>query len=289
MIKLDKVDKYNSELEALGITFRAFGRWTREKETNLMFKCVEGHEFSANKYRMRKGLVKCPSCAGGMRRRNHEGYENDLLAIESPLFPIEEFVGTDKKIKHECVEGHIVNVLPSSVLQGSGCVVCAGFLAYTNETFMAELHRRGLFKARLGEDLHGIKYKTKFICNSCEHEWKTLPAEILKGTGCPSCAIFGFNRGEAAYLYYVKLSNGVKTYYKIGVTNKDPKYRFKNTTLAVEFLKIQWFERGANAELEERKILVQFKDFLVKDKEFLPQGGYTELFSEDVMKLDNSS
>lgn len=289
MIKLDKIDKYNSELEALGITFRAFGRWNREKETNLMFKCVDGHEFSANKYRMRKGLVKCPSCAGGMRRRSHEGYENDLLAIESPLFPIEEFAGVSKKLKHECIEGHVTSPTPHSVLAGAGCYLCHQRAMYTNETFMAELHRRGLFRVRLGEDIHGIKYKTKFICNSCEHEWATTPHNVLAGTGCPSCAIFGFNRGEAAYLYYAKLSDGTKTYYKIGVTNKDPKYRFKNTTLAVEFLKIQWFERGANAELEERKILVQFKDFLVKDKEFLPQGGYTELFGEDVMKLDNSS
>lgn len=279
---MDKISKYNEELKTLNISFRAFGPWTKGSEQNLMFKCPEGHEFSANKYRMRKGLIKCPSCLGHYRRRDHTGYENDLLAIESDLYPIEEYKGNKIKIKHQCVEGHIVEIRPDNVLMGAGCKVCKGKTPYTNETFDEELKNRGLFRlSRIG-DIFGVNNKSKFRCNSCNHEWMTLPYSVLNGSGCPECAIFGFNRGEPAYLYYVKLSNNDKTYYKIGVTNKDPKHRFKHTKLVVEFIKIKYFDRGANAELEENKILVEFKKHRVTDKEFLPQGGYTELFNVDI-------
>lgn len=55
----------------------------------------------------------------------HPEYENVLLAKEIDFFPVENYIGYDIKIKHECLKGHIWNTSPSSILNGVGCPICA--------------------------------------------------------------------------------------------------------------------------------------------------------------------
>lgn len=290
MNETQKKEKYAQKLRDAGIEFEVVGRYlsTPEGYRNQEFRCSKGHEVWGSRARMLKGQVKCPSCPEyGHRRRDHKGYENELLEMEATRFPIEQYKGALIPILHQCQEGHIHKVSPKSVLSGADCLECQGTLRYTNETFDKKLIELKIYQHSRISDINGIHNKIKLKCHTCDNEWETLAQNILKGSGCPNCAIFGFNKSKPAHLYYVRLEKDDKTYYKIGVTNKDPAKRFNNCPgLKVKILLLEYFDRGANALFKEQKILETYKEFNVKDKDFLPQGGYTELFVKDVLNLD---
>lgn len=56
---------------------------------------------------------------------SHSDYEEALFSKEIDFFPIENYIGFDIKIKHECLNGHVWSVRPSSILNDMGCPVCA--------------------------------------------------------------------------------------------------------------------------------------------------------------------
>ena len=127
------------------------------------------------------------------------------------------------------------------------------------------------------------------ISHSCAagHQWLVEPHSILRGKGCPVCAINGFNPNKPAILYYIKLSDGVSTYYKIGITNNTLKDRFPLTSDREKIKKIllqKQYKIGQDAKDEELKILRKFKN----DRSYCDfiTSGNTEVFERDVLNLD---
>lgn len=289
MNETQKLERYNQKLRETGSTFKAIKPFksTPEAYRNQEFVCSEGHEVFGSRANALKGKLRCPSCpSDGHRRRSHEGYEAELLEIESDLYPTEQYAGANIKINHKCIEGHEAAYSPAAVLNMKGCPYCLGH-RLNNDTFDKKLKDMTDNISRVGDYIN-MSTKIAFRCKSCEQTWETMPSNIINNSsGCPYCAAFGFNRGRPAWLYYVKLSDKYKTYYKVGVTNKDPASRFNHTNLSVVILSKEYFIEGRNAEIKEQKILEQYKDYRVSDKGFLPSGGYTELFDRDVLNLDN--
>ena len=289
MNETQKLERYNQKLADAGISFIAIKPFksTPEAYRNQEFVCSEGHEIFGSRANALKGKLKCPTCpSGGHRRRSHEGYEAELFELESDLYPTEKYQGANTKITHVCLEGHKLVVSPKAVLNMKGCPYCLGHKV-NNETFDKKLQDKGIRYIRVGDYINSLS-KTTFKCYFCDQTWETSPSNVLYNqTGCPYCAAFGFNRGKPAWLYYVRLDDGDRTYYKIGVTNKDPSLRFKHVPLKVTILAKEYFIEGTNAELKEQKILEEYKEYRVSDKEFLPSGGYTELFNKDVLNLDS--
>ena len=55
------------------------------------------------------------------------------------------------------------------------------------------------------------------------------PDTHLKGSGCPSCAVTGFDRNKPGTLYYLSINDGEA--YKIGITNRTVQQRYTNLDL----------------------------------------------------------
>ena len=75
----------------------------------------------------------------------------------------------------------------------------------------------------------GYTKKVWWKCDKVDdHKWETTPEHRKFGTGCPSCAEYGFNRSEDALFYIrkINLDNG-KQALKFGITNNKDGDRVK--------------------------------------------------------------
>lgn len=128
------------------------------------------------------------------------------------------------------------------------------------------------------------------IMHACTegHEWKARPSNILSGSGCPSCANYGFDTTKPALLYYIKIMDGYKSYYKIGITNRTIVDRFESDKdKDIKVLLEEYYSSGIEARNREQSILNEFKYKRVCVPKLLKSGGNTELFEEDILNLDN--
>ncbi len=279
--------KHNLRLKERGIPYQAVLPYRSGSNPVNDYICDKGHSFIADRARVMAKKSKCPSCTPNMTL-NHEAYENRLLEIEAPLYPVEPYKGIHTKIKHKCVEGHEHFIVPSTVLNGlKNCPHCSGMAKKTTESYKAELIKKGIKYIPL-EEYITVMTKIKHQCYWCDHVWNVLPHEILKGSGCPICASMGFNRGKPAILYYAKLWDEHRTYYKIGITNKTPQERLKNCGKHYRILLERQYDTGREAEAAEQMILEEYKESKALAPKWLKTGGNTELFKHDILLLDDA-
>lgn len=116
-----------------------------------------------------------------------------------------------------------------------------------------------------------------------DHIWYAAPNDILRGRGCPSCAIYGFNADKPATLYYICIED---KYYKVGITNRTIEERFnldkeKNIKIIAAFN----YSKGIDAKTAEKAILLKYRDYLYKGPKVLKSGGNSELFSVDLTQV----
>lgn len=281
-----KLEKHNNKLREKGISYQAldFRGGTNPRST---YVCENGHKFDADRARIVAGKAKCPTCEPAVGRKlTHEAYEDRLLAVEADFFPLEQYRGASTKIKHQCINGHVHEIEPRRVWEKlNGCPYCSGMIKKTTESYAAELLSKGILHT-IEEEYTTVMTKTKHKCHDCEHTWYPKPHDVLNGSGCPACAAFGFNRAKPAILYYVKLWDESKTYYKIGVTNGTVERRFKNCGKSYKLLMEKHYERGREAEIAEQMILDEYKESRALAPRWLKTGGNTELFKHDVLLLD---
>jgi hypothetical protein len=130
----------------------------------------------------------------------------------------------------------------------------------------------------------GANRPTTFACDS-GHEWQGTPSNVMRGSGCPRCAKYGFDVKRPAVAYYIRVTSAHGTLYKIGATNRAVEARFQPTELKqIEVLMTWEFETGAQALDFERKILQKYAQYRWQGPPVLRIGN-TELFDRDVMAL----
>lgn len=100
-------------------------------------------------------------------------------------------------------KGHRYKALPLVIINGKGCAVCNKQSQKTTAIYKAETNFEVLEQY--------VNNKTP-IMHKCAkgHVWKAAPANILKGSGCPSCATYGFDSNKPAILYYIKIGSIIK-------------------------------------------------------------------------------
>ena len=194
------------------------------------WKCKSGHLFQSS-ISNRSGVNKsgCPVCSG---RKVLAGF-NDLATIH-PLLAIQAFgwdpsavtVGASKKKDWRCAIGHIFSAAPKDRLDASrGCPYCSNQKVLQGFNDLKTTHP-SLSNEADGWDpetvVAGSGVKKNWICAE-GHKFKasivhrTSGGSSSDGTGCPSCAITGFNPGKPAYLYL--LDQFPWQMRQIGITN----------------------------------------------------------------------
>lgn len=195
---------------------------------------------------------------------------------------IENYTITHNKYKIVCnIHGEFMQQMTKH-LSGDGCPKCQNMLS------QEEVIKR--FKK-----VHGNKYNyslvdyknnqqnVNIICNVCKKTFSQIPSNHWVGQGCPSCALTGFDQTRAGILYYLSINNGMA--YKIGITNKTIKERFKADMQYIKVIHTWSFENGYDALKKEQSILKEFKKYKYRGADLLKNGN-TELFNIDVLGLD---
>ena len=119
------------------------------------------------------------------------------------------------------------------------------------------------------------------------HEWKATLANRTKGeTGCPSCALWGFDPTKPGTLYYIRVETSGEPLYKIGITNHTVQERFNSRDVdKITLIKTWEYPFGFEARERETEVLRDFKDQLYDGSDVLTDGN-SEIFEMDVLGLD---
>jgi len=225
----------------------------------------------------------------------HAQYEEQLFQREIDFQPLEEYINTTTKIKHECLKGHIWEAMPQNILRGSGCPTCSDKLKKTPESYAAELIALGIDIVPL-EPIESVNYPILHKCIR-GHEWRAKPNTILNGHGCAECNRKGgynetfFSRNpeianSPGILYCVVLVNKAtdeREALKIGITKgtstKDM-VRRGNAFKGYEF-RVQKLVKGTLKQVFDLEQSLHDK---WAHRRFIPNqkfGGWTECFELD--------
>ena len=149
----------------------------------------------------------------------------------------------------------------------------AGFndLATTNPDIAKELVNNDPTKIISGSDK-----KYTWECSK-GHRWKTRVEHRKSGTGCPSCAKFGYDLNEPGYLYF--LEHLTRNMFQIGITNVPNRRLIEHKKSGWELLELRGPMDGDLARQWETDILrmLRKKNAVVGSTEIAGRfTGYTE-------------
>jgi hypothetical protein len=257
--------------------------------TKIKFECQKGHCWVTEPNTVLRGFG-CPECSGNALKTNERFIAEVLKIHGDSLCPSETYVSAQTKITFLCSKGHPDWMAkPIKILRGSGCPECAGTILKRDGAFVEEVRNVH------GDSLHPVEpyinalTKIMFRCNRGHPDWMSAPHNVLRGSGCPSCGPGGFRSNAPALLYYLRVSPRLsgQTLYKTGVTNNSVQRRFCPQDLSIiDVIDVKYFENGSNAAIEEARIKKAFKGFRYRGPRILLSAGDSELFTKDVLKLD---
>jgi Zn finger protein HypA/HybF involved in hydrogenase expression len=198
------VDDINLQLAPRG--YKMVGAFTTVG-TKTTFGCPNGHQWESKPNNVLSGHG-CPKCKLLSREEVNRRIEDRNITM------IGDYVTTKVKSTFECrVCKHQWSAKVNNVLNGHGCPICRRLnQRLTVDVLNDKLRVRDIVLH--GEYLLSAK-KTTFNCKVCEHIWEATPNNVLGGSGCPSCADYGFNDATSAVIYLSEYDDFVK----VGITN----------------------------------------------------------------------
>lgn len=207
-----------------------------------------------------------------------------------------EYVKSGEHLEIICPIHGSFKSTPDNHLAGKRCPKCAREINIKKRTLSAESF------IEASKLIHGNKYYyyTEDYINrhtkiriGCPHHgiFKQAPSSHLQGHGCQKCSteINKFKKRlsseNPATLYYIKILKNEDAFYKIGVTTKSIKERFKKEFLDI-FIIASWeYDHEKDAYRKEQEIINYFRQFKIKYK-ILKGHGNSEIFSKDILGLD---
>ncbi len=205
--------------------------FTAKSLKKYWWKCQFGHSWSANPAARTKGNG-CPVCS------NYEvskGF-NDLQTKAPELsnewdFELNEnhspdsvYFNSTKKYFWICKLRHSYKQSPQSRINGVGCPVCGnrkllrGFndLATRYPALLSEWDTEKNKEKNL-DSIYAITNTKYFWVCADGHQWSASLANRINGSGCPSCASFGYDPNKRSYFYFIQ--NQELLAFKVGIAN----------------------------------------------------------------------
>lgn len=268
-------------------------------EDKIRIICPEHGIFSQRVMTHLKGF-NCPSCGreSTAQKLSHslERFLQDAKSMHGDRYEYSEVDYTNAltKVKIICREHGPFFQLPAAHIRGINCSKCSDIVGADKRRLTTEdFVEAAWFTHGDRYDYSKVKYvsagdKVEIICSEHGSFWQS-PINHSRGSGCPGCAVSGFDQTKPATLYYLALlTDNNETLYKIGITNLSVHKRFPNADLErIRTLKIWQFDHGADAADEEIRILREFEDDQYIGPDVLVGAGNTELFVRDVLGLEN--
>lgn len=277
-------DKYTYEnTEYLGATIK------------VRINCAEHGEFSQRPGAHLKGNG-CPKCSliskSNIQVKSVDKFIAEAIIIHGSKYDYSKVVYTKNynKVLLICKYHGDFEQVAATHLNGSGCPRCAGIKSSIEQVkpkrvFVLEANEKHGYKYNY-DNLIYINAKEKVTVTCPEHgDFSVQANSHLQGSGCPQCSESGFKDYLPGIVYYLKVENKGKVAYKIGITNRTVKDRFKSDMRYITVLKTWDFIKGKDARDMEREILINFKVYKWVDENLLDSGN-TELFDRDILELD---
>ena len=199
-----------------------------DRRVEWVCQLYPAHKWSASINHRSRGRG-CPICAN---LKVLVGY-NDLATTHPELAlqavgwdPTTLTAGSGKKVKWACKLNpkHIWAIMVISRARGRGCPFCYGRQILVGDNDLASTHPELALQAE-GWDpttlTAGSGKKVKWACKlNSKHIY---PAKVSSrtrpnGTGCPSCASYGFNPNKDGFLYFIRHLE--LNMLQIGITNR---------------------------------------------------------------------
>lgn len=183
-------EQYKEELHNKFPEIECIGEYINST-TPVLHRCKKcGYEWMTKPIFVLRN-VGCKKCNGHLRRDTQE-YVDELKRINPQIELIGEFVNMSTHAIHRCkIHDHYWNVVPSSILNGTGCPLCGReklSLAQrkTPEEYEEELKRANPTIICIDKYVDA-NTKIKVKCLTCNLAWDVNPFNIIKGHGCPMC------------------------------------------------------------------------------------------------------
>lgn len=242
----------------------------------------------------------CPECtrkkAGNILTKSFDDFliEANTLHGNRYTYSEETYSNSKNKMTIICPEHGEFLMSPDKHLnRGSGCPECI-------KRLVRESTRKDIEEFIIGaKAVHGDIYDYSKVEYTNSHtdvtivcpihgEFQQTPSNHLSGKGCKHCQPGGgFDRNKAGKVYYLSIDNG--KYYKVGITNRDVWKRFsKGEHHRIRIIKEWEYPLGKEAQRLEAEIIAAHKDKLVPPNTKILRNGNTEIFSEDVLGLDDA-
>lgn len=149
----------------------------------LIFQCKRGHIFKHTPQNIKKGnwCLRCATLKYTIRDMQKLAEKRGGKCLS------EKYMGTNIHHKWQCEHGHIWKAIPSSIIKGSWCPVCA-ISRKTNKSIedMRELAEKKEGKCLSKKYINNYT-KLKWQCDK-GHVWVATTYSIKRGTWCPVCA-----------------------------------------------------------------------------------------------------
>jgi len=155
-------------------------RWTSAKAP-MRFRCARGHAWSRSASEVMSGSW-CSICRA-TRRSIDPAHE--LAAARGGHCLSRSYANPATKLRWRCRLGHEWHATFDNVRQGRWCPHCRGTVRGRLETMRALARERG------GECLslayRNADQRLRWRC-AHGHAWRAKPADVVKGSWCPTCA-----------------------------------------------------------------------------------------------------
>jgi len=171
-------------------------------ETNLKWKCKEGHIWKATQENVKRGSW-CPVCCGTLKLNIKEIKE--LAKSRGGECLSDKYVNGKTKLKWRCKEGHTWFSRPVKVKNANRwCPYCGGSMKLTIEQVKAFALRKGI--ECISNNYVNAHKKLKWKCKE-GHIWEAEYATIYtkKENLCPQCAGFVFHTIEEVKDFGIKM------------------------------------------------------------------------------------
>ena len=229
--KLSK-EEWKRRVKAAGDGRYEFVRWLVDGEFGSSKRCVvrcvkDGNEWSAKVSNLVTGGKGCPQCVGLRRWTSEERIEqiNKLEVIEFASW-VGGYKNAHSKANVRCkTDGYEWSAAVFSIVNsGKGCPQCSGNRRWTAEERVDQINKlEGIEFVSWINRYKNSQSKANVRCNVDGHEWIAAVDQLVnEGTGCPSCAKYGYDKSKTGTLYALRSECG--RYVKVGISN-DPKRR----------------------------------------------------------------
>jgi len=246
--------------EALGWNPSNFSPGSGSKQE---WKCQRGHVYE-RRIRERVAGQACPFCSNHklLPGFNDMATTNPILAREAFGWdPTTVFESGKNPLKWKCKSGHVWELPPNGrrnhrTGQISQCPYCSNQKVLVGFNDFGTL-QPDLTKQMVDCDPFSVVEKSNKIVKWIDekgHEWKTTPANRVKGIGCPTCAKTGFDPNKDAFLYLLNHPNW--ELYKIGISNSSDQRTNKHQRSGWELLEVRGPMEGMLAYEWEQSILL---------------------------------